>query len=208
MTYMRRRFAIAALASLAVAALPATAAAATPEEAARAFADAALGVQTELAAATAQLKRLDDPPACRIRAPRRHRAEVAELKTMLHVAHTIAGFTRAAGPALLSASTRLHAVETSDPALLDGRTAWRRLRRTYAGFAELPAGDACAEVRAFARNGYRHTRATRRTVRAFHAMMAWDTSDVDRRMDRAVERLVELGVPAAEADAFDGELGE
>jgi hypothetical protein len=204
---MRRRFGITLLASLAVAATPATAAAATPEEAARAFADAALGAQADIAAATEQLKRLDDPPACKVHAPRRKRAEVAELKTMLHVAHTIAGFTRQAGPALLRASTQLHGVETSDPALLDGRTAWRRLRRTYAGYATLPAGDACAEARAYARNGFRHTRVTRRTVRAFHAMMAWDTSDIDRRMKRAVERLVELGIPAAEADAFDGELG-
>ena len=45
-------------------------------------------------------------------------------------------------------------------------------------------------------------------MRAFHAMMAWDTRDVDRRMAAAVSRLVELGIPAAEADAFDGELGE
>ena len=45
-------------------------------------------------------------------------------------------------------------------------------------------------------------------MRAFHAMMAWDTRDVDRRMAGAVSRLVELGIPAAEADAFDGELGE
>ena len=58
------------------------------------------------------------------------------------------------------------------------------------------------------RNGYRHTSATRRAMRAFHAMMAWDTRDVDRRMAAAVNRLVELGIPAAEADAFDGELGE
>ena len=58
------------------------------------------------------------------------------------------------------------------------------------------------------RNGFRHTRATRRTARAFHATMAWDTTDIDRRMAAAVERLVELGVPASEADAFDGELGE
>jgi hypothetical protein len=204
---MLRRIATAALTSLALAAAPATAAAATPEEAARAFADAALGAQADIATASEQLKRLDDQPACKVRAPRRKRAEVAELKTMFHVAHTIAGFTRAAGPALLTASTKLHSVETSDPALLAGRTAYRRLRRTYAGFATLPAGNACAEARAYARNGFRHTRATRRTERAFHAMMAWDTGDIDRRMTRAVERLVELGIPAAEADAFDGELG-
>ena len=45
-------------------------------------------------------------------------------------------------------------------------------------------------------------------MRAFHAMMAWDTRDADRRLATAVSRLVELGIPAAEADAFDGQLGE
>ena len=45
-------------------------------------------------------------------------------------------------------------------------------------------------------------------MRAFHSMMAWDPRDVDRRMAAAVSRLLELGIPAAEADAFDGELGE
>ena len=66
----------------------------------------------------------------------------------------------------------------------------------------------CAQVRAYVRNRYRHTPETRRAMRAFHAMMAWDTRDVDRRMAAAVSRLVDLGIPAAEADAFDGELGE
>ena len=66
----------------------------------------------------------------------------------------------------------------------------------------------CAQVRSYVRNGYRHTREARRAMRAFRAMMAWDTRDVDRRMAAGVERLIELGIPAAEADAFDGELGE
>ena len=204
-----RRFVAALLTALAVGVVPATASAQTPPEvAARAFADAALDAQADLAAAQARLARLNRTPACRVRAPRRHRAELAELKTMFHVAQTISGFTRQAGPALLRASQALHGVQTDDAALKSGRTAWRRLRRTYNAFAALPVAKSGALVRAYARNGFRHTRATRRATRAFHAMMAWDTSDVDRRMKRAVERLVELGVPAAEADAFDGELGE
>jgi hypothetical protein len=205
---MRRRLA-AALLTTAAAAAPATAAAAPPPEAAaRAFADAALDAQADLAVANRRLERLGDTPACRVRAPIRHRARVAELKTMFHMAHTIAGFTRAAGPALLRASRAMHGVDTDDAALKSGRTAWRRLRRIYEGFAALPVGSTCAQVRAYARNGFRHTPATRRTARAHRAMTAWDTTDIDRRMKRAVERLVELGIPAAEADAFDGELGE
>jgi hypothetical protein len=133
---------------------------------------------------------------------------VTELRNSLHVAHTIAGFTRTAGPVLARASNDLHGVNTGDAALRSGRTGWRRLRRTYAEFATLPVGNVCAQVRAYVRNGHRHTPETRRAMRAFHAMMAWDTRDVDRRMAAAVERLVELGIPASEADAFDGELGE
>jgi hypothetical protein len=204
---MHRRFIVAALTALALAA-PATAAAQSPDPAARAFADAALRAAPEIAAASEQLAAMQHRPACKARVPKRHRTQVAELKSMFHVAHTIAGFTRAVVPTLLRASNELHAVETSDPALRSGRTAWRRLRRAYEGFAALPAGKPCAEVRAFVDNGFRHTATTRRTERAFHAMMAWDTGDIDRRMKRAVDRLVELGIPAAEADAFDGELGE
>jgi hypothetical protein len=111
-------------------------------------------------------------------------------------------------PVLTRASHEIHGVATTDAALKSGRTGWRRLRRAYAGFAALPAAGVCAQVRAYVRNGYRHTPSTRRTMRAFHAMMAWDTRDVDRRMAGAVARLIELGIPAAEADAFDGEVGE
>jgi hypothetical protein len=208
MHYMRHRIAIALLI---LAAAPATAAGNTPLDdraAARAFADAASRVQPEIASASKQLKALGTPVKCRVRAPRRHRAAVNELRTSLHVAHTIAGFTRTVVPVIERASNELHGIETADPALRGGRTAWRRLRRTYAGFAELPAGNACAQLRRYVRNGYRHTPATRRATRAFDAMMAWDTTDIDRRMKRALERLIELGIPAAEADAFDGELGE
>ena len=143
-----------------------------------------------------------------MRVPRKRRARVTELRNSLHVAHTIAGFTRTLGPVLTRTSNELHGVDTTDAALKSGRTGWRRVRRAYADFAALPAGNVCAQVRAYVRNGYRHTPETRRAMRAFHAMMAWDTRDVDRRMATAVARLVELGIPAAEADAFDGELGE
>ena len=134
---------------------------------------------------------------------------MTELRNSLHIAHTIAGFTRTVGPVLTRASHELHGVVA------------RRTRRSRAaapagaacaartpGFAALPAADVCAQVRGYVRNSYRHTPETRRAMRAFHAMMAWDTRDVDRRMATAVSRLIELGIATAEADAFDGELGE
>lgn len=204
-----RRIIVAVLTAAATGAVPAAAAAQTPDEvAARAFADAALRAAPAIGEASEQLATLREQPSCKVRAPRHRSPRMTELATMFHVAHTIAGFTRTVGPALLRASQELHAVETTDPALRSGRTAWRRLRRDYARFAALPGADPCAELRAFARNGFRHTRSTRRTARAFHAAMSWDASDIDRRMARAVERLVELGVTAEDADTFDGELGE
>ena len=199
------------LAVLIAASFPAAAAAETPvadQTAARAFADVALRTAPEIAAASQQLEALGSSVDCDVRVPRRRRAAVSELSNSLHAAHVIAGFTRSVGPILTRASNELHGVATDDAALRSGRTGWRRLRRTYESFAKLPASDECSQVRAYVRNGFRHTRQTRRAMRAFHAMMAWDTRDVDRRMAATVARLVELGVPAAEADAFDGELGE
>ena len=207
---MQRRLTLSLLSAM-ILAFPATAAAQAPIDdatAARLFADAALRAQPEIAAASQQLEALGDPVECEVDVPRKRRARVTELRNSLHIAHTIAGFTRAVGPVLTRTSNQLHGVDTTDTALKSGRTGWRRLRRVYAGFAALPAADVCAQVRAYVRNGYRHTSSTRRAMRAFHAMMAWDTRDVDRRMANAVSRLVELGIPAAEADAFDGEVGE
>jgi hypothetical protein len=208
---MQRRLVLSLLSAMIVAVLPSAAAAQAPVDdatAARLFTDAALRAQPEIAAASQQLEALGQPVQCDVRGSRKRRARVTELRNSLHVAHTIAGFTRTVGPVLARASNELHGVNTTDAALKSGRTGWRRLRRTYAGFAELPAADVCAQVRAYVRNGYRHTRETRRAMRAFHAMMAWDTGDIDRRMAGAVTRLVELGIPAAGADAFDGQLGE
>jgi len=204
---MRRRL-ISAL--LVLAAFPATAAAQEPADdraAARAFADAAVRAQPEIAAASEALEALGHDVRCAVDVPRRRRDAVNEVKSSLHFAQTIAGFTREVGPVLTRASNELHGVETADPILKSGRTAWRRLRRTYAGFARLPEANVCSQLRAYVRNDYRHTPETRRAMRAFHAMMAWDTADMDRRMEAAVRRMVALGIPAAEAEAFAGGIG-
>jgi hypothetical protein len=208
---MQRRLVLSLLSGLIGAAVPAVASAQSPVDdttAARLFTDTALRAAPEVATASQQLEALGRPPACDVTVARKRRAQATELRNSLHIAHTIAGFTRTVAPVLVRASNELHGVNTSDAALKSGRTGWRRLRRTYAGFAELPAADVCVQVRGFVRNGHRHTPSTRRTMRAFHAMMAWDTRDVDRRMSTAVARLIELGIPVSEADAFDGELGE
>jgi hypothetical protein len=204
-----QRVLVLSLLSVLIFAAPAAAQAPVDDAtAARLFTDAALRAQPEIAAASQQLEALGEPAQCDVDVPRKRRERVSELRNSLNVAHTIAGFTRTVGPVLTRTSNQLHGVATTDAALRSGRTGWRRLRRAYAGFAALPAANVCAQVRAYVRNGYRHTPETRRAIRAFHSMMAWDTRDVDRRMAGAVSRLIELGIPTAEADAFDGELGE
>jgi hypothetical protein len=64
----------------------------------------------------------------------------------------------------------------------------------------------CSLQRDYVRGGFRITSEIARARRTFRLAMAWDTGDIDRRLARAVKRLVELGVPAADADAFDGEI--
>ena len=81
------------------------------------------------------------------------------------------------------------------------------MRESYAGFAKLPVANVCDQIRAYVVRGYRHTRKTRRGVRAYGEMTGWNTTEIDRDLGAAVERLVELGVPAAEAGAFAGGLG-
>ncbi len=174
---------------------------------ARAFADAALRAALAIEAASAQLAAIGDPVACDFRVPDARRAEIDGLAGKLATARLIASFTRDAAPAVKRMTRALDAVETRDRALRRGRDAWHDVRSDYAGFAEHPDRSVCRQVRAYVDNGYRHTHGTRRGVRAYRAMTEWDTTSIDRRVKSAVERLVELGVPAGEAAAFAGGLG-
>jgi hypothetical protein len=196
------------LAVVALAALPAGAAAAKPEKraAARAFADAALRVAPVVEEASAQLAAIGDPVRCAVRVPGPRRGEVRGLAGKLATAKLIASFARDVGPAMKRMTRALDAVETGDRALRRGRAAWHDVRSDYAGFAQHPDRSVCRQVRAYVDNDFRHTGGTRRGVRAYRAMMEWDTSSIDRRVKAAVERLTELGVPADQAAAFAGGL--
>jgi hypothetical protein len=89
-------------------------------------------MQRPIAAASQQLDALGDPVECEVNVPRKRRARVTELRNSLHIAHTIAGFTRTVAPVLARAAHEIHVVATTDAALESGRTGWRRLRRSYA----------------------------------------------------------------------------
>ena len=118
----------------------------------------------------------------------------------------IGAFARTVDPAIVHGLAGMHAIHTADNGLRGGRTAWRRIHGVYSRFAALPAADACAEGRAFVRNGFRRTPAMRRAERALYA--ADHTGGIERRLARAVTRLTELGVPAADADLFDGPFSD
>jgi hypothetical protein len=65
-----------------------------------------------------------------------------------------------------------------------------------------------SEARFDATGTTRRTPAMRRASRALDAYARAITGDFGPRLDRAIERLQELGVPRAEARAFDGETDD
>jgi hypothetical protein len=124
----------------------------------------------------------------------------------LFEAHWIARFARATGPVVTAAAADMAAVPTTDPVLRSGRAAWRRVAGAYARFGSLAPVHYCSVLREYVRGDFRRTREIRAAIRMYHRASAWDTTDIDAALSAAVKRLVELGVPAADADAFDGEL--
>ena len=114
-------------------------------------------------------------------------------------------FARDVGPALLAFRTELAAVPTGDPALAGGRAAWRRAGRQLEAVA--PPGDLCAELRAWRRAGYPHS-VSRAAFAELKALDAASGLGDTRRREKAVERMVELGVAREAAELFaDPERG-
>jgi hypothetical protein len=195
-----------AVVALTLAAAPAQA----PDEraAARAFADAGLRFHAAVEAVRPQIARLPDPPdrkcadRARRRIPERHWDEVNLLGEVGDVYGAVADLVEAP---LMQFSLELHSVQTADPALRGGRTAIRRVRRAYVMIQALPPVDVCAEIRRWVDGGFEPTPAIRRERRALRALDALSTFRFLRRLGRTTARLRALGVPAHEADAFDGQ---
>jgi hypothetical protein len=179
---------------------------------ARAFAAIALRLATDFEAAAVALQATIGAPTGCLAEPRLARriqrapkGRAAALTT-IEITQGLGAFMRTIDPAVRRAVTDMHAIPTADPGLRGGRTAWRRIKRVYASLAALPAVDVCAEAREFVRNGYRRSAAMRQAQRTLHA--AEHTGGIDRRLARAVTRLEALGVPAADADLFDGSFSD
>jgi hypothetical protein len=206
---MSRRLAAVALALLASALAPSAAGAQAPADA-RALADIGIRATAEIDAVIAGMPGdLGEAPTCAAttRLLRRGTQRQIDAAGTLAEAQWIARFARRAEPVIARAAADMQAVPTSDPALSSGRTAWRRIDHAYLRFGALKPVHFCSELREYVRGDFRATHAMRVARRMYDRANNWDTSDIDRRLDGAVERLVALGVPPADADAFDGEIG-
>ena len=172
----------------------------------RAFADIGVRATAAIDAVTAATEgRPGATPTC----PTSRRVHGRARKRAIgkvYAAHWIARYSRATLPAITQAVDELNAVHTSDQALRAGRTAWRRVQRAYTRFGSLAPVRFCSVVRDYVRADFHPPRAMRRATRLYGRAMGWDTTDIDARLAGAVERLIELGVPPADADAFDGEI--
>jgi hypothetical protein len=192
---------------------PATASAQTPADEranARALTDIAIRfndeVERSFAGATSWVAKL---PTCKAqRRLERGTTRQQNRFSDLFAAQLVGVVARGINPPLERAITDWQAVPTLDPALRGGRTAWRRIYRLYSRLASIPHVRGCSEMRDFVRNDYKPTPAMRRASRVMRRADRWDTTDIDRRLRRAVLRLHELGIPKAEAVEFTGESGD
>ena len=212
---MSQRLAFALLTIVFVLVAPATAGAQAPPDEranARAFADIGLRLAADFATAGEAMEaRFAETPACLRAKPLARRLQRAPERRVeaifaLFGTQVIGDYARTVDPVIVRALADMHAIPTGDRDLRGGRTAWRRIHRVYSSFAALPAADVCSEARAFVRSGFRRTPAMRRAQRTLHA--ADHTGGIDRRLARAIKRLAELGVPAGDADLFDGPFSD
>lgn len=190
-----------------VLAIPVPAAAQAPPDevaAARAFADSALRFR---AALTPLEQRYEDVsrarlPRCFRQLLRRVPERRVDSVLLLPLANFYGEIGRLLGPALTRFSMELHGVQTADPALRAGRTAWRRMRRLFRALAAIAPIDVCAETRRFVAGGFQLTPGIRRRLRLRALIRRDPVHDFDRRVARAQRRLRELGVPPEQAQAF------
>ena len=207
---MSRCIAPALLSALLLVLVPATASAQAPapdeRAAAQAFADITLPAAHEIASIGATYA-ISEPPKCKAdrrlaRGTQRQRERFSEF----FIAQEIAALTRATTPTIARTAAALDGVATADPVLKNGRRAWHRVARMYGKIAKLQRVRVCSVLRDYVRGDYKPTRAMRRAAKTYRLAMRWDTTWIDRAQAKAIKRMIALGVTAAEADGFDGEL--
>jgi hypothetical protein len=205
---MARRLAPAVLSAMLLAVAPELARAqSAPDEraAAQAFADITLPAARELEATNRAF--VFDAPRCNstrriARATVRQQMRVA----MFLEIHGIASRTRVVEPILARTVAALDRVRTADPILRGGRASWHSVQRTYARIGSLLRVRICPVLRDYVRGDFKPTREMRRAARMRRFAFGWDTTRIDRAQARAIERMVQLGVPREQAEGFDGEI--
>lgn len=199
------------VAALIVLAAPTAAAAQAPDEraAARAFADAALRFQAGLAPLEPRYLEISwRLPRCVTRLVRRLPDRRDRKILLLPFTNYYGELGRLFEPSLTRFSAELHAIQTADPALRAGRTAWRRMRRVFGALAALPTVDLCGEARRLVASGFARTPAIRRAVRLMALIRRDPLHDFNRRTERAARRLRELGVPPEHAQVFEDDVDD
>jgi hypothetical protein len=182
---------------------PATASAQTPppdeRAAARSFADAAGRFTDAIEAPTNRLFAfMEHPfrraPGCpKIARKRRLDALILTVRT-----RTLE-FARDAKPAMRTFRSELANVTTADRALISGRAAWRFDGRVIERASE--PGDLCAELAEWRRTGYPRS-TVREALRFLRSAGEGAGRAASRKREAAVKRMVQLGVPLAEAALF------
>ena len=105
-------------------------------------------------------------------------------------------------PALAAFRTELANAQTSDPALIRGRAAWRRLAKAY--MALPPRGDVCADLAAWRRDGY-PLRTVRAAAAEYRSIFVAFGRGFQRKVAAAADRMRELGVSDEDAKRFEGD---
>ena len=105
-------------------------------------------------------------------------------------------------PAFAQFRTDLANILTRDPALISGRAAMRRIGRAYAALP--PAGDLCADLRAWRKAGYPRA-AGRRAMSEIDHLLGAITRGALRKISAAADRMRALGVSPEQADAWEGD---
>jgi hypothetical protein len=104
---------------------------------------------------------------------------------------------------LATYQAELDRIPTRDPALRSGRAAWRASMVLYRQVRPLPA-DLCSRLDGWRAAGYARAARPELQPPAVQAVLA-GTRTIDRKLDAAVRRLVELGATPGQARRFAGD---
>lgn len=179
---------------------PAAVAQEAPDEraAAQAMADAGTRFDTAVEAKEDDADALERGARCRAavrRVPKQRRDEVVYFRTR-NTFRAIAALIR---DDLGRLRTDLADVQTRDPALLSGRAAYRQGARLFMALPE--PGSLCAELRAWVRAGTPRS-ASRKALDEVVPVLQAFGREYDRKLEAAADRMIELGVPAEQAEGF------